>query len=298
MQSRSFACVVLLTCLGALACEAEPDGPALDLEPRSLDGTELDGRFNFDARGDLVFDDDARQAFDYFLTAAGELSSAELDAWVAEQVRAKVGNGPAHARVMSAWQQYVGFRAAAADALVDPSAVEHPELVEQLLLTALDEQLGGTALAVSERERIERAFALRRAQDITDPTLRATELARLDGSSAQEFAGTRAGRYLAGREAIEQARRSGADAETITALRVQHFDAIEPGAAERLAALDARRADWTRRVTAFQTERDALREGFIGCSDELDAAIATLEAEHFSEPERRRVHAIDELADL
>jgi lipase chaperone LimK len=231
--------LVFIACLSVSACEGEAGG--FDTAPRSLADTEIDGHFTFDDHGKFVFDEGARQTFDYFLTADGELAPTELDGWIAEHLRATLGDGQAFAQVMVAFRAYVHFRAEAAAMLDDPTALDDPELTERRLLAAIELHLGDTPVAAAERERIERGFALRRAFGIPDSRARAAELARLNASEAERFANSRAGRYLAGRRAIEQAQQAGADAETIAALRRQHFDAIEPGAAERLAALDAKR---------------------------------------------------------
>lgn len=272
-------------------CEAEVreqvDGP------RSLEGTAIDGRFVFDAAGALVIDEGAQRAFDYFLAADGELSSDELDAWVAEQLREQVGDGRAHEQVMAAWFAYRTFRAEAAAVLEDPRVAAQPDVVERRLLDAIDRHLGETPLGASERERIEQGFALQRAYAIADPIARTAELARLSAGETQRFAESRAGRYLAGRDAIEQARLAHADAETIAALRVQHFDAIEPGAAARLAALDKKRSEWRQRVDAYRRAREQLHQRHVGSPAELEAAIARLEADHFSAAERRRVRALE-----
>lgn len=274
-------------------CEAEVR--ELVDAPRSLEGTAIDGRFTFDAAGELVLDEGARRAFDYFLAADGELSPDELDAWVAEQLREQVGDGRAHEQVMAAWSAYRVFRAEAAAVVEDPNVTAQPDAVERRLLDAIDRHLGDAPLAASERERIEQGFALQRAYAITDPSARAAELARLSAGETQRFAQSRAGRYLAGREAIERARLAHADADTIAALREQHFDAIEPGAAARLAALDEKRAAWTQRVDTYRRAREQLRQRYIGSPAELEAAIAKLETDHFSAAERRRVRALERI---
>jgi lipase chaperone LimK len=261
--------------------------------PRSLDGTEVDGRFAFDADGELVFDDAAQRTFDYFLTADGELGPRDLDDWVAEQVRGTVGGGQAYEQVIDAWYAYRMFRAKAAATLEDPTLVEHPEQAEVRLLAALELHLGDTPFATAERQRIERGFALQRAFALSDERARAVELARLDAEDARAFADSRAGRYVAGRKAIERARLADADAETITALRRQHFDALEPGAATRLAALDIQRTQWLQRVSEFRAARERLRDRFDGSTAELDAAIGELEIIYFSPTERRRLRALD-----
>lgn len=288
MMTRSMS-LILAIGLAAFACEGESASREFGGLPRSLDGTELDGRFAFDARGDLVFDDGAQQAFDYLLTAEGELDPAELDAWATDRLRASVDDERRRAQVLAAWTAYVSFRSEAAALLGDPAG--RPDQIEQRLLDSLDAHLGGTPFAAAERRRIVHGFALHRALALPDREARAAALALLDADEARRFANTRAGRYLAGQRAVEQARRSQADPDTIAALRVQHFDAIEPGAAERLAALDAKRAAWTQRVSEFRTARERLQQQRVGA--ELDAAIASLEASRFSPAERRRIHALD-----
>jgi lipase chaperone LimK len=290
-QTRVRIVTVLLVAL-AFACEAEPENQALVESPRSLTDTRIDGGFSFAADGELVLDQSAQQAFDYFLTADGELSPDELEAWVSEQLRTLIADDEAHAQVMQAWVAYLRFRSEVAEVLEDRALLGQPELIERRLLAALDEQLGGTPLAAVERRRIERGLDLHRALGLTDSDARTAELTRLEAEEARRFAESRAGRYLAGRRAVEQARQSGADAESLAALRVHHFDAIEPGAAERLAALDAKRAAWAGRVSEFQAASERLRASFDGSAAELELAIAQLEAEHFDASERRRLRAL------
>src|SRR5690606_16157852 len=250
-----------------------------------------DGRLEFDPGGELVLDQGAQRLFDYFLTVEGELDARELDAWVAEQLRAELDPQRA-AAVMRAWSAYVEFRVAAAAALADRASLRQPEQIEERVLAALDASLGDTPLAAAERRRIEQGFALHRALTLPDADARAAELARLSADETRRFAESRAGAYLVGRRAVERARSSQADPDTIAAIRAQHFDAIEAGAAERLAALDVRRAAWAQRVNEFRAARERLRASFVGSDAELDTALAALDAGRFTAAERRRVHAI------
>lgn len=294
MSARCLA--TIFTLLTTIACGAE-GGPEPGEAPRSLLGTDLDGDFAFDDEGQLIFDQGVQRTFDYFLAADGELSPAELDAWVADQVRAELGDGPEHEQVLDAWLSYRMFRARAAAVLDDPRVRERPQQVEQQLLAALDLHLGDAAIASFERQQIQHAFALQRAYAIPDADARAVELARLSADEAGRFADTRAGRYLAGREAIERAQREGADEQHIAALRQQHFEPLAPGAATRLAALDAKRASWAQRVSEYRQSRERLRRRLADSPAELDAAIDSLEAEHFSVSERRRLRALERIAD-
>ena len=293
--------LISLSCVAALgsACIDDPQARefgevGIDV-PRSLEGTDIDGEFRYDDKGEFVFDEHAQLRFDYFLTADGELTATELEAWVSDTVRATVTNEHQHAQIMDGWHDYLLFRAEVAAVLDDPASAKQLATVEQQLLVVLDEQLGATPFAVGERQRIQQGFALNRAYAITDIGAREAELTRLSAVDSQNFAQTRAGRLLAGRQAITQAAQSGADTEAIQALRVQHYDALEPGAATRLAALDQKRAAWTQRVDAFRAEREQLRVSFVGAPAQLVAALDTLEAQRFSPAERRRVQALDKL---
>jgi lipase chaperone LimK len=254
----------------------------LGAAPRSLAGTQVDGELRTGADDSFVFDRSARQMFDYFLTADSELSREELDGWV----RAEVGHRlpPAAAiEAFAAWEAYVGFRGEAAEALAEPVEGTDLAAVEQRLLAAVDEQLGDYAIASEERAQIARGFALGRIARMQGAA-RERALAEL----AVENGGSEAEEFLRAREAI--AAGDGADVE---ALRRAHFGAA---AAERLAALDERRAAWNRRVAALRGERDALERGFAGSQAELEAAIAALERRAFTPEELRRVHALDRLA--
>ncbi|NVB37109.1 hypothetical protein G6O69_04655 [Pseudenhygromyxa sp. WMMC2535] len=277
----------------ATACADESETREFGDVPRSLAGTEADGQFSFDGAGAFVFDEQARLAFDYFSTADGELSPEALDAWVSTEVRELVGDADAHAQIMAAWTAYLSFRAEAAAALEVSASAD----IEAQLLASLDAHFGETPFAVAERERIVQGFDLHAAYAITDEAARAAELARLSADEAERFEQSRAGRFLAGRRAVEAARVEGASPEAVEALRVEHFDALEPGAAQRLAALDARRAEWARRVSEYRAERDALRGELVGAAaPELDAAVEALERDRFSAAERRRLHALDDIA--
>jgi lipase chaperone LimK len=78
-------------------------------------------------------------------------------------------------------------------------------------------------------------------------------------------------------------------------LRAEHFDAIHPGAAERLAALDVRRAEWDARVSAFQTARAELELRLLSSPDELDLELTELRDATFTSAEQRRLNALNEL---
>lgn len=249
--------------------------------PRSLVGTTPDGLLRVAGDGSFVFDEQARAAFDYFLTADAELDPADHAAWVRDELARQL---PADAvdDALAAWDSYLAFRGEAAAALT--TATDDLAAVERRLQTAVDEHLGDYPIAPAERAQISRSFALKRIDGLAPE---AHERALADLAAEPSLLDTEAGHFLAGRQAVALARLAGADAPTIDAVRRDHFG---PAAADRLAALDDQRAAWTNRVATFHAERDALPP------NSPPAALAALEAAHFTPAEIRRVHALDRLA--
>lgn len=84
-------------------------------------------------------------------------------------------------------------------------------------------------------------------------------------------------------------RESGASEAEVDALREERFGRE---AADRMAALDADRADWAARVTEYRSEREALLATMDDFA-EREAALNDLRERHFSEDERKRVEILD-----
>jgi lipase chaperone LimK len=272
---------ILIGVLGALLAGCYSGVEALDVvaTPRSLAGTDIDGALRAE-RGTFVFDEMARAAFDYFLTADEELTRDELDAWVGAELTRRVPDAADEA--IAAWHAYVAYRTAAAAALTDGAALAG---AEQRLVALVSEHLGDYPIAARERTDIARAFALQRASALTG----AARDQALAGLAADEPLNPAASDFIVGRRAVELARLAGAGPEELQAVRTEHFGA---DAAGRLAALDARRAQWEARLAAYSGEREALLAGFAGTPAQRDAAVRELEAMHFSPAEARRVHAL------
>lgn len=233
------------------ACSIEP------AVPRSLEGTDVDGALTA-LNGEFLFDARAQQAFDYFLTASGELDDRALEEWVARELELRLPESAAKSG-LAAWREYTAYRREAA-AILERGAGEAE------LLAALERNLGRHPIAAAERMRITRA---QQPEALDGPALR----------------------FLTARNAIALARSTGAGPAEIRALRTAYFG---EAAAERLHALDARRADWARRLDAFRSARTALLAQTPPA--DRDRALSRLEAAHFDEPELRRVRALDRIS--
>jgi lipase chaperone LimK len=260
----------LSTALALLLASCYAGADELPSEPRSLAGTDLDGDLRAH-HGVFVFDDDARRAFDYFLTADGEQTRPELDAWVRSELAARLPANAADHGFM-AWQAYVDYRSDAAELLADPTT--DLTLAEARLHTLITEQLGDYPIAADEQAQISRAFAVKRALTSDDRELALTEVSAPSlGRDAEQF--------LTGHRAAALAH----SPDELQKIRRDHFGAA---AADRLAALDARRDAWNHRVAAFHAASALLPD---------DEAVAALAHQQFTPTELRRLFALERLAE-
>ncbi len=260
-------------------------GAASDLTvriaPRSLAGTAIDGELRTGPDGTFVFDERARLAFDYFLTADTELPTDDLAAWVRAELDRTLP-APAADEAFAAWESYLAFRSEAATTLAQPTDLA---AAERQLLRAVDDHLGDYPIARAERAQISHSFALKRIDTLTgEPRERA--LAELTSNAPTD---DDAQQFLTARQAITAAQLAGAD--DLQALRSQHYG---QEAAARLAALDATRSAWTQRLATHRSAREALRTELTGPA--LATAITDLETADFSPSELRRLHALDRLS--
>ena len=100
----------------------------------------------------------------------------------------------------------------------------------------------------------------------------------------------RAGAPAQVRAQVEALRASGASEADVFAVRQAEFGRE---AAQRLAALDEQRAQWSLRLNRYRTERDSLLSDPGLDGQQREAALETLRANHFDEREILRVRALD-----
>ncbi|MEN0067746.1 MAG: hypothetical protein AAGA48_36795 [Myxococcota bacterium] len=253
-----FLAVVLVAC-GAPSAET------------SLTGTDLDGAFTFDPA--LVLDDGARRAFDYALLVEDELPEAEFAAWFEARLRAHDLDEAHVAEVRAAFEGYVDYRRQAAQILERPSGnrVQARADLDQLVTDAL----GTTPLATSERQRLDRGFAMADALALPDQRQRQAAIQALTAEDEAQFRQTTAGRYRKAQAAITEAKEAGASPSELAAIRTRQFATFGSAALARLEALEARRAAFRSRIEALAKVPESER--------------AARMIEQFSPDERRRV---------
>lgn len=270
---------------------------AADMAPPSLIGTEVDGRIEF-RNGRVVPTRELRRLFDYFLTAIGEKPLEDIRNWLTAHVTEQHGAFFVP-EVIALFDQYVGLLKAAEQAGL-ASLDERGRLVT---LKALRRQwLGDTiAEAFYGDEEAYLAYTLDRLALLRDTTLdadaraerlRALEATRPEGAGAAEEDATIG---VLVDEQTKQLEALGADAETRLAEREA---LLGRPAAERLAALDAERAQWQQRIDAYKRAAAAIRAD-RNLDDQARATrLQALLAGSFDETERRRITSLEAIGQL
>ena len=274
---------------GAEAPAAKPG------RPRSLRGTRVDGALAVDAHGRFVAGPEARRLFDYFLTASGEEPPERTRSRIVAEIERRLPPS-ARAEAVALLDRYLEYRERARTLAAGGDLAARVEAVARLrreILGAADSRalFGDDERAVAQAAEYQRIAS--------DPALsedeRVRRLAALNAElpAAVGEARARALAPLALANAEAALRAQGGSPEAIRALREQ---LVGPEAADRLAALDRRRAQWQRRVDDFRTARQTIESDGALDPAERDRRLRDLLAERFTPTERQRVQALDAAA--
>lgn len=272
-------------------------GRALGERPASLTGTRVDGALQVDADGNLVIDLGVRRVFDYFLATIGEESLDEIRARLALYLQQHL---PA-AAAQQAWDlltRYLDYKDALAEMPGHDGSYDGMRDSLQRARELRDALLGPTLAEAFFREEDEYAdFALQYIDQLHDPVLTAQEkqqraealLSALPDNARQEIQST--GRPLQIEQSVQALREQGATTDDIWLYREQQFGSA---AADRLAALDAQRAQWQQRYEYYRQQREAIETSGLDDTDKA-AEIIRLRAEQFSDAEQKRVDVLDRI---
>ena len=270
--------------------------PRLWDRPASLEGTDPDGAFAADAAGNLIVSPELRRAFEYWFAASGEESDARIQARIAAEIRARLGD-PAQAAALALLARFVAYRErgrALAASETDGDLAARAAAVHDLRRQVF----GPDAETLFSDEEALVAFALAERRVASDPTLsdseRADQLAKLLADAPEPIRAARAAAtapmQLARDEAVLRA--EGGSADDVQRLREER---VGPEAAQRLAALDDARAAWRERVASYRAERAAI-DGDPALDDAARAsAVSALRARDFNGAELTRIDALDRI---
>jgi lipase chaperone LimK len=259
------------------------------LAASSLRGTTPDGELRLDAAGNLVRDAGLRRLFDYWLTLDGEFDDDELRALLRAAVADSHGDAVA-SQAMAAFERYLGLRSQLAAAPPEGALEQRLRRLQEARRawfgTDAEAMFGEEEAQVRytlDRQRIERA-------DLPDAE-RAAQLAALEAGRpaaehVAEFDATSAAL------AVEQTRQLDADRADAATRRAERTGLWGREAADRLAALDAQRAQWDGRVAAFARERERLLADPALEPAARERAVASALQRGFDEAERARIEAM------
>jgi lipase chaperone LimK len=267
--------------------------------PASLRGTAEDGALRVDDDGYLVIGPGVLRFFDYYLTATGEESPAVLRGRIVAAVHRRLsgaGQERAAGQAVALLDTYLGYREVTRRLRPDGDdpaarlAALHDLRRRSFGAEVADKLFGG-------EERV-LAVDLARRRLLADrdlpPAERERRLAAMEAElpDAVRRAHAEATRPLRERADEEAMRADGASDDDLRAYRAA---AEGDEAADRLAVLDLRRADWQRRLAVYRAARAAI------LSSEADparqgAAVKQLLDASFTPLEQIRVEAAAQMS--
>lgn len=265
----------------------------------SLRGTEVDGRLQTDADGNLLISDQLRHLFDYYLSTAGEQQHEQIVAQVQALIRDSLDD-PARSQALDLFQRYLDYQRALVELEQDfPAAADIDSLwARQDAVERLRADLFNPAehQAFFAAEESYNRFTLERLSILHNPALSEAEKAQ-DIEALRESLPEAMQALLVPqihqdlRQQTQALREAGADPAAVRELRM---DMVGPEATARLEALDVQRAQWQQRLDDYRRERDAiLSQSGLADSDRERAVQALLDA-RFDRTEQLRVSALSD----
>jgi lipase chaperone LimK len=262
----------------------------------SLAGTVPDGPAAA-AADVLVLEPALVRLFDYYLSAAGERSPAQIRAATEHEIDRRFGPRAA-ARAKDLFHRYLAFKQALSTQAPDLARGRRGvDVLRDRFATMRAVRAGffsdDEARALFGPDDAEANDALARMAIEQDPALAADQrrarLAALDAALPADVRAARAAPLLVTRlqEAAQQIRAAGGSEDDVYRMRAA---AVSPEAANRLADLDREEAAWRARIADYLAQRSAAWAA--GASDaDREAAVAALRDRLFTPEEQRRLAA-------
>ena len=273
----------------------KPVTPPVTTElPSSVRGTDVDGVLEVDARGNLVITAHIRHMFDYFLSMIGEEPAATSRQRIRDYLTQQLSQ-PALDQALALLDSYFDYQHQVAEL---ESRLPVSENLDDLLAREQAVQRLRASLfsreahaAFFEGEELYNNFTLERLaihqDDFMSEQQKAQAIEYLRESLPEEMQQLLVPQIQHElREQTLALREAGADEAAVRELRM---GLLGPEATERLEALDQSRADWQRRVNAFNQEREAILAEPGLAENDRQAAVTALMQEQFTETERLRL---------
>ncbi|TDT44474.1 lipase chaperone LimK [Halospina denitrificans] len=269
----------------------------------SLQGTEVDGRLNVDADGNLEVSREVRDYFDYFLATVGQRSLEEVVAHIEQQARKNLPDKAA-GQAVDLLHDYVDYRKAEQDhmqqGLTAQQQKNHVDTLEQTFETLVDMRrryLGQkNAKALFGTEEDYGRYALNRMEVTRNPDLTESErrerLARIEAEAPPEITEVRKRTtgHVAREQRVEAMREEGATDAEIKAFRAQHVGEEE---AQRMAKIDAANERWQQQYQEYAKERATIGNAEGLSQEDREASIQRLRQRYFEGPGLARAEVRD-----
>lgn len=273
--------------------------------PRSLEGTEVDGELEVDARGHLKVTNGVRHVFDYFLSVLGEeplaVIVARLHAYFADRLPPA-----AAAEADKLLADYLAYKQALVAIDAPTTSADHVDIDAVRARMAQVKDLRGQYLSPDastafygdddayDQYSLGR-YAVLQDKSLTPPQ-QAQQLAALEDTlppSLQESMKT-INQYNNLEQLTSDWQQSGGSPAELRQIRE---NLVGAAAADRLEALDAQRADWNARMNAWFAERAAILGNAGMSAQDRAQAVDAQRAQRFSSDEIVRVQALESIHD-
>jgi lipase chaperone LimK len=293
----------------ALATSAAPSAqvPAAATLP-SLAGTEVDGRLQVDAAGNLLLELAVRDYFDYFLSA---VDRSGLDAVIAALL-ADAGRRlpePALGQLISLLGDYLDYKRASMALLQQPLDAHQqvdPQAQLQVLQAAFErlDALRRAHFSAAAQEALfgaEQAYArytldslaLQQREDLSEAQrAQMAEQLRAQLPEAMRASEQRQQLALEQLQRSEQLWRDGADEQQVREFLAMTYD---PDTVQRLLVEQRRERDWQQRYQAYRHELDGLQGRGLSAVDG-ERLQRQLRERLFASEDRHRVETYDAIA--
>ncbi|MBF0100969.1 MAG: lipase secretion chaperone [Desulfobacterales bacterium] len=279
--------------------------------PRSMQGTQVDGKLMVDNNGNLIIDRSILELFEYFLAAQGEESLEIILGRIEEYIKKQLSD-PARQKALDILDGYMKYKQRAADLEKDGILAEYGDVPVNLrdlpLLKKVLEQRMALRREHLSKDVVDAFFGLDEKYDMF--TLGRMEILQNESLSEseknvriealqkellpQELIEMRkeALAYNDVHKQVDDMKSKGASPEEVFEVREKAFG---KEAAERLANLDKETGEWNQRMNQYKKQRDTIKN-----AGNLDDTMKKNEIENlrknlFNESELRRVKALDKL---
>ncbi|MEO8838928.1 MAG: lipase secretion chaperone [Herbaspirillum sp.] len=268
---------------------------------RSLQGTYPDGAAQVTADDSLVADAALRELFDYYLTAIGEKSLAEIRVEIEKELDKQMSPTAAQ-QAKQVLTRYLNYRTALVAVEKNPQAIGNGVSAIRQRFNAA-QQLRSQFFSAAENQAMfgfDDAYdldALSRLEISQNTNLSAAQkrekMDALDAAMPPEIRAAKEEprKIIKLEETAEQMRTKGASEDDIYRMRAA---ALSPEAATRLADLDQDEANWKNRITSYLTDRQRIQQQSAQLPDsQRQALLQQLRDAQFSADEQRRLPAYE-----